>query len=379
VKPVEILLLVSRDPEHPLAAGGERHLWDIARELVAAGHRVTMLTAAVPGRPRETNLEGIHVVRLAPHRLLAPAMWAGLLTRYHRRFHVVIEEIIGAERVPFLGLLLSGTPTIGYWYQDNRPLFQSVYSPRLARIAGVAQGLLLRGYRGRRMLTISHDSLTWLESQGFPSDRIALATPRMKARVNPATITPFSRRSDIFVTIGNFRATKRFDEAVEVLAHLRKIRPTAELRILGRRQDDEYLHRLTERIAALQLGDSVRIMENVSDEVKYATLQSAKVLTVHSAIEGFAMTIPEAGLCGVPSVGNTGVPSDTLRDGINGYRVPFGDVAAYAAAIEKLMSDADAWSKFSAGAGAVAQEFTKPILNESVHRVLEYPGRSFWH
>ena len=59
-----ILFLNWRDTRNPEGGGSEVYTERIAAELVARGHRVTLLCAAHPGAPAEEALaSGLHVVR----------------------------------------------------------------------------------------------------------------------------------------------------------------------------------------------------------------------------------------------------------------------------------------------------------------------------
>jgi len=57
----------------PRLGGLERRIYHLARLQAAAGHRVTVVTGAVPGRPGRETMEGIDVVRLPVRRL--PVRW----------------------------------------------------------------------------------------------------------------------------------------------------------------------------------------------------------------------------------------------------------------------------------------------------------------
>ena len=59
-----VLFLNWRDTSNPEGGGSEVYIERIAAELVAAGHRVTLLCAAhSQGGPEETNPDGVRVLR----------------------------------------------------------------------------------------------------------------------------------------------------------------------------------------------------------------------------------------------------------------------------------------------------------------------------
>ncbi len=371
---MRILVIVSRDAAHPAAAGGDCLLTQLSRDLAAGGHFVTLLVASHPSIPRHEVAGNLRVIRLAPSRLFFIAVWSRLLTDLHGEFDVVIEEAVGGERAPFLARVFAGGPTIPFWYQDNRPLFKANYG-RMGSAAGIIlQRFLLWLNRRGFALCDSNATREWLIREGVGSDRVAVSFPKIDPALAPANPRPFLQRLDRVVTIGNFRPTKRFEDSIRTLARLSLDHPEVELVLLGRPQDDGYLRGLHQLVGELHVGSRVSFHIAASDHEKFNVLSAAKVLTVHSPVEGFGWTIAEAGLCGVPVVGNPGVPTDTLREGINGVRVPFGDVEAYAQAVGRLLVDRRMWESLSIGARNVSLEFANSPVEPRVLELLSRCG-----
>jgi glycosyltransferase involved in cell wall biosynthesis len=326
----------------------------LARELARSGMSVTMWTARDPALPELADDAGVRIERIAPPRLLAPTVWARLARGGARRFDVILEEVIGGERTPFLAWMLAGRPAIGMWYQDNRPLFRDAYGPNLARVAAVVQSVLLWAYRPRYLIAPSEATRSWLVGQGAASGRVCTHSPQVSIPDGVDLRKPFETRRNRFVTIGKFRRLKRFEEAVEVQAMLSIEVPDSELVVLGMKEDDVYLEELRAEIQRRKLSDRITVITNASDHAKYALLADSKALTIHSPIEGFAWTVPEAGLCGVPVVANRGTPGDTVVDGVNGERLAVGDVAGYASLLARWMTDHEQWNRYSGGARSEA-------------------------
>ncbi|MCI4338648.1 MAG: glycosyltransferase family 4 protein [Thermoplasmata archaeon] len=329
----------------------------LAEDLLLAGHSVTCWSAGSPGLPATEELRGVVRERTASSLLFAPAVWARLLGGEGRRFDVIVEEVIGGERWPFLAWLLSSTPSVGMWYQDNRPLFAFTYGKLGGLLAGGVQSFLLRAFRGRYLLTPSQATRSWLLSSGIPAGHVGVHHPMVRLHSSGAVQRPYAERDDLFVCIGKFQALKRFEEAVQVHELLTRRVPAARLTLLGREDDAGYLRSVRERIRRSSKPDQIQLLLNASDEQKFQLLSRAKALTIHSPIEGFGWTVPEAGLCGVPTIANEGTPSDAVREGINGRKLRFGDAEGYAELLQLWMTDAAAWQPYSAGAIEVAREF----------------------
>ncbi|MDP1536976.1 MAG: glycosyltransferase, partial [Burkholderiales bacterium] len=73
-----------------------------------------------------------------------------------------------------------------------------------------------------------------------------------------------------------------------------------------------------------------------------AVLQAAHIACLPSYREGLPKSLLEAAACGLPIV-TTDAPGcrEVVRDGINGLLVPVRDADALAAALRKLIDDAD--------------------------------------
>lgn len=363
---LRVLIVSARDDLHPKAVGGDQHMGLASRQLAAAGHQVTHWVATLPTAVRDDFQAGVRVRRLAPPRLLAPAVWAKLLLGGAHPYDVVFEEVIGGERTPFLSPLLSGRPTIGMWYQDNRPLFAQTYGALTRRAAGAVQALLLRLYRGHRLVLPSAQTRDWMLREGFSADRLAVYPKFLETGPTGAPVAPFSARRNLFVSIGAFRPLKRFEEAIDVHERLSHVVPDAELALVGRSDNASYLSDLRARVARSSGAARIRIFVDATEEEKFALLGVAKALTIHSAIEGFAITVLEAGTRGVPTLTNPGTPNDTVRDGVNGRKVPFGDPAAYADVLAEWFRREPAWRRVSEGSQAVASEFSAKSLPAEV-------------
>jgi glycosyltransferase involved in cell wall biosynthesis len=369
-------VLASRDSQNPRAAGGERLLQQLAEAIATCGDEVTFWTSQAPGRPTSERYRGVEILRLAPPGLLAPAVWAGLALGRAARFDLIIEEALGGERVPFFAKVWTPSRSVGMWYQDFRPLFAAqLGSGRAARWAGRLQELLLRLYRSGPVLTCSERSRGWLVSRAIPPGQIGLVYPRLEGVPTTSPLSFVARRNR-FVSIGNFRPTKRFEEALAVLRGVRRTVPDAELVLIGRPLDDAYLGRLRELASAPDLKGAVHFIVGATELEKFGTLSLAKALTVHSPIEGFGWTVPEAGSCGVPAVVGPGVPEDVLRPGVSGEVVPFGNVDAYVRVLVDWFRSSDHWQARSDQALHLAQKFVAPTLTPELARFLAQQGRS---
>jgi SAM-dependent methyltransferase len=80
-------------------------------------------------------------------------------------------------------------------------------------------------------------------------------------------------------------------------------------------------------------------------------------LVVTSAVEGFGIVVLEANALGVPVVASSGVPEGAVRDGVNGLRYKFGDIAALGDEVVRLLKDDALHSKLSRSARENVERF----------------------
>ncbi|HRN52959.1 MAG TPA: glycosyltransferase, partial [Gemmatimonadaceae bacterium] len=90
-----------------------------------------------------------------------------------------------------------------------------------------------------------------------------------------------------------------------------------------------------------------------------ALLRRAWVVSLASPKEGWGLTNVEAEACGTPVVAsNSPGIRESVRDGETGYLVPHGDIAAMAAAYDRLAGDPALVATMGAKARAFAESFT---------------------
>jgi glycosyltransferase involved in cell wall biosynthesis len=144
---------------------------------------------------------------------------------------------------------------------------------------------------------------------------------------------------------------------LEALAKLRTER-TADLVVIGKPRPES---RAVETIERLGLKGAVHFLSGVSDQRLVELYAEASVAVVPSLYEGFSLPAVEAMACGVPLVATTGgaLPEVVGRDGETGLLVPPGDPAALAAALGRVLDDADLAARLSEAARRrVLERFT---------------------
>lgn len=206
----------------------------------------------------------------------------------------------------------------------------------------------------------TEESAVWLR-QHAPARQIAVIPNPVHypmaphaPRVLPSEFSEFLRGRHLLLAVGRLGEEKRFDRLLTAFAALVERHPDWVLVILGQGG----LHRaLLEQAHVLDIADRVAlpgVVGNVGD-----WFAAADLYALTSRFEGFPNTLVEALAYGVPSVAvdcETG-PREILRHDVDGLLVPQDAPDALAAALDRLMSDANLRTRFAARAVEVRERF----------------------
>jgi glycosyltransferase involved in cell wall biosynthesis len=111
----------------------------------------------------------------------------------------------------------------------------------------------------------------------------------------------------------------------------------------------------------LGLVDRVLMLGSRSDIADLFRAADVAVLSSHSLVETLPITLMEAAACGTPIVAtDVGSVRDIVVDGENGYLVPPGDEAAFAARIAELLADLPLRERM----GGAGREFARSHFDE---------------
>jgi glycosyltransferase involved in cell wall biosynthesis len=209
-----------------------------------------------------------------------------------------------------------------------------------------------------RVVTVSESSKTDIAAQmGVDVDRMTVVPVGVDHTVfrPQADVEPVPGR--IMVTSSSDVPMKGLVPLLEAAAKLRTERDI-ELVVIGKPRPDGRVARAIER---LDLAPIVRCVSDISDAELARNYAQAQVAVVPSLYEGFSLPAIEAMACGVPLVATTGgaLPEVVGTDGVTGLLVPPDDPGSLAAAIGRLLDDADLRRRLgAAGRERVLGRFT---------------------
>lgn len=234
------------------------------------------------------------------------------------------------------------------------------FPPRLP-LGGMWERLRRLTYpKADMVVLLTSEGLDWLRTSvagargAVIPNPIVYPIPDGEPRIDPMTLVPQPRRYALGV--GRLAPQKAFERLITAFELIAEHHPGWDLVILGDGTERDALerrrHEGTHAARVHMPGRAGNIGE------WYA---NAGMFVLCSRFEGFPMTLVEAMASGCASVSydcDTG-PRDVIRDGDNGLLVgPEGDVAALAAAMDRLMADDTERRRLAAAGTEVRERFS---------------------
>jgi glycosyltransferase involved in cell wall biosynthesis len=342
---VRILILNWRCPRNPKAGGAEVFTYEIARRLVAQGHRVEWFSADFPGAPPSEVMDGIQILRKGRQFTVH---WHAY-RRYHKtlsdQFDAVVDEV---NTMPFFTPLWSSIPAFMlihqlarevWWYETRFPL----------SLAGfVAESFYLKWYRKVPVLALSPSTERDLVRLGFKGP-ITIVPPGLDA-VDTSQPWPKEDRPTLLY-VGRLAPSKRVDDIVRAFALFKDKVASAQLWLVGS-GTPAYVAKLERITARLGLSRDVRLWGWIPDSRKRELMGRAHVLAMASVREGWGLSVLEANAYGTPAVVYD-VPGlrDAVHQGRTGLLVE-ANPKALADALVKLCNDQALYHRLTAEAKA---------------------------
>lgn len=211
--------------------------------------------------------------------------------------------------------------------------------PRARKLVSVSRGVDKHfSWLSEEKRTVIHNPLELLE------DRHGVSYPGAEANPPRRWIT----------AMGRLTPQKGFDLLLQALARIAGRHPDWGLMIIGEGQLRGELEALTNQLGLSQSVSFPGLLAN-----PLPALRNSKLFVMASRFEGFPYAALEAMACGLPVI-YTDCPSgprEIIREGVDGLLVPNGDVAALAAAMDRLMSDDAERSRLAERASEVLERF----------------------
>ncbi len=367
---MNILLITEyfpRSSDCEVRGGVEARAFYIAREL-ARRHRVRVLAAREPGVPDENEVAGIHVSRCGPER---PYGQGGLLgarvaflraaIRAGRDAKADVVEgcnhiaYVAAERVSDA----LGVPRVATYHD----VWLGEWVHNLGWISGLVGEVM-----ERHVLSKTWDRII-ANSEATRQKLLAARarTPAIEVVYNGIALEDFAGlggpkfEQPTICYVGRLVRYKRVDDLLRAAVRVRGRVPDLRVKIIGSGPEEQRLRALA---AELELGgcaEFVGFVPRHRDVLE--TMARSHLACLPSAVEGFGMAVIEAMACGTPVVASALAPiREITREGQGGLLFPCADVAALAAKLTEMLTDAALRHRCEEQARVLARDYDwKPL------------------
>jgi glycosyltransferase involved in cell wall biosynthesis len=316
----------------------------------ARGHEVIAVCADGP-LIADIRADGFRVVTLPLSRSLSPVAHWHALRALIALLRAEKPDMVHAH-MPISGFLarlaarIAGVPRVAYTchgFLFNQP------GPWPRRVASLAMEWI-GGRLTDVFLTVSAAEAEDARRLGIFRHPVAVLNGR-----DPAVFRPDpSARSAIRAALGTLQdrvvilavsRLVRHKGYPELLAAMRNV--DAELWVVGERLASDHGEDMAPYFARAGLGDRLRLLGYRRDVA--ALMAAADIFVLPSHFEGLPMSVIEAMSCGLPVVAtDIRGPREQVVDGETGLLVPPAIVAPLAAALARLVGDAEARRRMGA-------------------------------
>lgn len=248
-------------------------------------------------------------------------------------------------------------------------------TPHVWTLHGIAEKELLQKFRSNR--TATHFA-RYLFYRGIErvslcvANQVIVDTPYVREALPPSakiTVIPqgifcdeftkaAARAQPLILSLGAINPRKGHHLTIDAFTLLRTHIPDAQLVIAGALTRTEYHQQLLQQIAALGLHDCVSLRVNLPRLEILELFTHARLVALHSQEESQGIALCEALAAGIPVVATRvgGIPY-VVTEGADGLLVDYGDAAAFAEAMQRLLTDATLYDHMAAHARSNAQRF----------------------
>lgn len=349
---MKILMFSWKDIKNPAAGGAEVMTWEILKEMVCRGHKVTLFTSRyLLETPAHETVDGVEVYRAGGR--FGVYFWAIVyyFKIFRGQYDVVIDQV---NTVPFFTPLFVAEKKVAFFPQLARELW--FYETRfpINLMGFLLEPFFLFFYRAVTAITISRSSLNDLKRFGIQRTVVVPVVGEIGPLKNLGEPPPGFNVG----FVGRMVPGKRTLDAVEAFALLVKQIPEARLFLIGR-GSESYRNKIRERVKDLGISGCVKILCNVTEEEKLRTVSKLHVLLVTSVKEGWGLVVTEAGSLGVPAVVyNVDGLRDSVQDQKTGLVCPRNTPAELAKLAVSLFHDGALYRRLRQNAWEDSKNYT---------------------
>jgi len=309
-------------------SGAERAMTYLSEALVARGHRVVVACKYNELMLQELRQRGVeaHVLPIRGKLNLAAPL---VIARFARSIgaDLIHTHLSTASLWGTLGARLAGVPSLGHVQWLNHKHWYLFADRWVACSQGVRNHLIAQGLPGDRIDVVYNG----LDQRQFPWPADGSAV-RAKLGLRP--------QQPVIGAVAHLSAHKGHAYLVQAMSRLAARFGDISCLLIGEGQDEPRLRRM---VSELGLERHVRFLGYQHNG--HQLISAMDIAVLPSLREGLGIALIEAGFLGRPAVASDidGI-NEVVVDGQTGVLVPPADAEALAAAIAKLLEDAD-WAR----------------------------------
>ena len=313
---------------YPLFGGIEHRMHLIAKEMVARGHDVTIVTGQLEGTElREESPDGYHIIRL-------PSWFIKIYNPPYISSKGLLETLNGldADVVNFNYRWAPSYSKDMRHYQGKKVFtYHNMWGEGIGWQHTLSE-INDNGFRKTldtfdHIIAVSDYVRDDLIRRGIPSERVDVATPFLETFPEVST-----EEGDYILSLGRLVRTKGLDYLIQAMRDV-----DCRLILCGKGPD---FKRLAKAVRKYGLEDKVEMRGWVSEEEKIDLIKRCRFFVMPSIYESYGFAAMEMMAYGKPLVCTNvdGLPS-TVGEG--GLFVPPKDPKALAEAMNRMLSDDD--------------------------------------
>lgn len=345
-----ILVINWQDITHPLGGGAEVHFHEIFKRVVAAGHRVTLLSCLYENALSEEVIDGIRIIRRGTRDFFnysVPRVYRQLAAQ--EKFDIVIDDL---NKIPFYTPFFVKEPLLAIAHHFfGKSIFLEV-SFQYAAYVYLSEMLVRYVYRRTPFAVVSESTRKELKEWGIKKIELlpnAVDMSRYQVMRDVKSKTP------VIGYLGRIKKYKSVDHIIRAMPEILKSVPNAILKIIG---DGDALPDLKKLAGELGVEQNIEFTGHVSHEDKVKLINESWLVVNPSSKEGWGLTVIESNACRVPVVAaNSPGLRDSVVDGETGTLYDYGNLNKMAQAVIDLIQNENKRSRYEANALAWAQKW----------------------
>ena len=348
----ELNLLLLNYEFPPMGGGAGNATWNIAKELVRQGHRVSVLTSRLKGQLREETASGVDIHRVFSWRKgihdcglrgaysFIAAAWPVVRRLCKHQHYDVVHYFftLPTGSLTFLPGRHNSIPHVVSLRGSDVPWYDE-FNPLIHRLNLLLRPVIRRIWNGSGRVVALSRGLREIARRTDPKVRIDVIPNGIEANLFTPGTGPERTGDGPFrlITVSRLINRKGIDHLIEAVASLRES-IDLRLQIVGL---GNFMDQLREKVQTTGTGDIVEFHGYCPREELPELYRQADLFALPSLAESFGLVFAEAMACGLPILGGrTGGVPDLVHES-NGILVTPGNVDEIRDAIRALHAQPD--------------------------------------